>query len=43
MMALITLLEKKGILSRAEILEEIMNMRKNNRKVGAKWIKSFMR
>jgi len=28
MMALITLLEKKGILSRAEILEEIKKMRK---------------
>jgi len=28
MMALITLLEKKGILNRAEILEEIKKMRK---------------
>lgn len=28
MMALITILEKKGILSRAEILEEIKSMRK---------------
>jgi len=29
MMALITILEKKGILSRAEILEEIKSMRKS--------------
>ena len=30
MMALITILEKKGILSRTEILEEIKNMKVNN-------------
>lgn len=30
MMALITILEKKGILSRSEILNEIMNLKVNN-------------